>query len=176
MGHWYCWYIYTKCTNIWTWVHQHIGQAGIEGLCHNFSFHINYVDHSKCNPYVMKYDYMFGWTHLIIAVISIYSSVWLLFLSSHTHINCFLCFIVVFSVSTDDHQDACSWVIGIKSGAINIQHSRKPTITLESSYRNHLGNRCNNSAGGLRLTTASHLCKNGILAAFTRIYKIQSNP
>lgn len=83
------------------------------------------------------------------------------FFLSHTHINCILCFIVVFSVSTDDHQDACSWVIKIKSRAINIQHSRKPTITLESSYRTHLGNRRNNSAGRLWLTTASHLCRMG---------------
>ncbi len=154
----------TFTPNVPTWEHHHVlyKKELLDYACHHISFHINYRNHSKCNPYyVMKYDYLFGWPHPIIAVIIISSSVWLPFLSSHTHINCFLCFIVVFSVSTDDHQDACSWVIKIKSGAIDIQHSRKPTITLESSYRNHLGNQCNNSAGGLQLTTASRLCRTG---------------
>ncbi len=119
----------------------------------------------------MKYDYLFGWPHPIIAVIIISSSVRLHFLSSLTHINCFVCFIVVFSVSTNDHQDACSWVIKVKSGAINIQHSRKPTITLESSYRKHLVNRCNNSAGRLRVTTASHLRRAGFQQLLQELIK-----
>lgn len=86
---------------MWSLEQQHIEHAGIIRLCHYISLLINYVDNSKHNLYVISCFVGLIPLSLSLASLLLYVSL------SHTHTHS-LCLVVVFSVSTDVHQDAQS--------------------------------------------------------------------